>query len=137
MSFVDSSILIEALVADQAHHRRCVEILEEATDTAAHCLLETYSQLTGGRLGFRVDPAEAARIIRQRVAGLRITQLDGDQVAASLDTARRRGARGGAIYDHFILEAARLAKAKVVWTLNLSDFRALAPDLDVRSPSAT
>lgn len=136
MSFVDSSILIESLVAGQPHHRRCAELVDEATDTATHCLAETFSQLTGGRLGFRVAPAEAARLIRQRTSGLRPISLSGAQMLALLDDTPRRGARGGAIYDLLILEAARLADAEVVWTLNLSDFRALAPDLDVRSPDA-
>ena len=134
-TFVDSSILIEAMVAGQPHQLRCAELVAEATDTATHCLAESFNRLTGGRLGFRVRPAEAAKMLRQLTPGLTLTSLSGPQMLACLDSAHRRGARGGAIHDLLILEAARLAKAKAIWTLDLSDFRALAPDLDLRSPA--
>ncbi len=74
-------------------------------------------------------------MLRQFAPGLTLTSLSGAQMLVCLESAHRRGARGWAIYDLIILEAARLVKAKVIWTLNLSDFRALAPDLDVRSPA--
>jgi hypothetical protein len=36
------------------------DLVAEATDTATHCFAESFNLLTGGRLGFRVKPAEAA-----------------------------------------------------------------------------
>ena len=49
-------------------------------------------------------------MLRQLTPGLTLTSLSGPQMLACLDSAHRRGARGGAIYDLLILEAARLAK---------------------------
>jgi len=132
--FVDSSILIESLVETAPHHHACSELVDRATDTATHCLAETFNLLTGGRLGFRVDPGDAAKMIRRRTRNLRFTSLSGEQMLDLQDTARRRGARGGAIYDLIIIQAARLSGAKEVWTLNHSDFVALAPDLVIQSP---
>jgi len=39
--------------------------------------------------------------------------------------AQNRGVRGGGIYDYLHLAAARKAKAGRIYTLNLSNFRAL------------
>ena len=134
-TFVDSSILIEALVAGQPHQLRCAELIAEATDTATHCLAESFNRLTGGRLGFRVRPAEAAKMLRQLTPGLTLCSLSGPHMLPCLDSAHHRGARGGPIYALLILEAARLPQAKMIWPLYLSDIPALAPDLDVRSPA--
>jgi len=89
----------------------------------AHAYVETFSTLTGGRLGFRVPASDAAMLLRKQVAPkLHSVHLDADGLLNALGEAKARGVRGGAIYDYLHLAAARQAAAKQFFTLNLNDF---------------
>jgi hypothetical protein len=89
----------------------------------AHAFTETFSTLTGGRLGFRVPSSDAAKMLRQQIAPkLSSILLDESELLAAFEEAEIRGVRGGAIYDYLHLIAARKAGAKRFYTLNLGDF---------------
>jgi len=55
---------------------------------------------------------------------------------AALRLAKQHGVRGGAVYDFMHRVAARKADAKVLFTLNLTDFQALSRegDFEIRRP---
>ncbi len=133
--FVDTSVLVEALVEGAAHHAACAAALRDAEMTASHCLVETFSILTGGRLGFRVPAEATAKLIRYHTTRLHLVTLSGPETLGLLAKAKTSGVRGGAIYDFLILEAARQADASRVLTLNLKDFMPLARGLVVMAPS--
>lgn len=129
---IDSSILIAALLPSEAYHRESLKQIE-LSDTCihVHTINEAFSILTGGRLGFRIDADTAAKLIRDRVSGrLEMIVLEGDEILTSLSEARRRGVRGGAIYDFMHLFAARKAGAQAMVTLNITDFAAIAREGD-------
>lgn len=87
--------------------------------------------MTGGRLGFRIEADTAAKLIHERIAGrLKMIVLEGEEILDSLAEARRRGVRGGAIYDFMHLVAARKAGVREIVTLNFNDFTALVRDGD-------
>jgi predicted nucleic acid-binding protein len=123
-SALDSSVIVSALCAGDPDHDACRKVLLSARHSVlAHAFTETFSTLTGGRLGFRVPASDAASLLRQQVAPkLRNVQLDADDLLAAFEQAEARGVRGGAIYDYLHLVAARKAGAKRFYTLNLSDF---------------
>jgi predicted nucleic acid-binding protein len=123
-SALDSSFLVAALCAADPDHISCRKVLAHGGHSVfAHCLAETFSTLTGGRLGFRVPAVEAASLIRRQVAPkLRIVSLEADDLLDALEEADARGVRGGAVYDYLHLVAARKAGAKRLFTLNLPDF---------------
>ena len=103
----------------------------------AHALLETFSTLTGGRLGIRVDADLAARLLRESIRPrVKIILLTEEELFDCLDHARKHGVRGGAVYDYMHLVAARKAAVETILTLNLSDFTHLVREGDppVRLP---
>jgi predicted nucleic acid-binding protein len=121
---LDSSVIVSALCAGDPDHDACRKVLLAHRPTVlAHAFAETFSTLTGGRLGFRVPASDAAKLLRQRIAPkLSNIPLDESDLLTAFEEAELRGVRGGAIYDYLHLVAARKAGAKRFYTLNLSDF---------------
>lgn len=131
-SFLDSSVLIAALAPDEDRHVESLALLMQGGNVAyAHALLETFSTLTGGRLGIKVDADLAAQLLSETILPrVRIIELSGEELLAALRQARKHGVRGGGVYDFMHLIAARKALATTLYTLNLSDFQHLRRDGD-------
>jgi predicted nucleic acid-binding protein len=123
-SALDSSVIVSALCAGDPDHDACRKVLLSGRHSVlAHAFTETFSTLTGGRLGFRIPASDAAMLLRQQIAPkLRDVPLDEASLLAAFEEAEARGVRGGAIYDYLHLVAARKAGAKRFYTLNLGDF---------------
>ena len=135
---LDSSVLIAALIPDEPGHAESLALLKRG-DCAIylHALHETFSTLTGGRMAIRVDAGVAARMLRESISPqVTVVALTTDEVLDAIDTARRHGVRGGAIYDYMHLVAARKANAATLHTLNLDDFLHLrrSGDPEIRCP---
>jgi predicted nucleic acid-binding protein len=130
---IDSSVLVAAMNQAQSSHQACLQILTKSEDenhAYHHALLETFSSLTGGRLGFRACADAVAARLQEMKSDLTVIHLDTDEILTGLANARKHGVRGGAVYDYMHLVAARKAKAEVLYTLNVSDFEALHRDGD-------
>lgn len=123
-SAVDSSVIIAAMNSADPDHKACLKILTAHRNFAyIHSLSETFSTLTGGRLGFRIPAAMAAEMLRkQLMPQFELVSLDEDDLLLAYEDCESRGIRGGAIYDYLHLVAARKAGAKTFHTLNESDF---------------
>ncbi|MBC8126599.1 MAG: PIN domain-containing protein [Gloeobacteraceae cyanobacterium ES-bin-144] len=123
-SALDSSVIVSALCAGDPDHQACRKVLLASRHSViAHAFAETFSALTGGRLGFRVPASDAAKMLREQIAPkLSSVPLDESEILAAFEEAESRGVRGGAIYDYLHLIAARKAGAKRIYTLNLNDF---------------
>ena len=123
---LDSSVIVAAIDRDDSEHVACRRLLLSAEFCVhAHALSETFSTLTGGRLAVRVSSADAASVLRKWVAPrLAVTTLDSDDLLRAYEESSARGVRGGAIYDYLHLVAARKARAPLLYTLNIGDFRA-------------
>ena len=132
--YLDTSVLIAALVEDEPAHEPCLALVRDSHGvTWSHALAEAYSTLTGGRLGIRVSPTLAAALIRDELCPrLRFVDLPVNPLQAALAEAAAAGARGGAIYDYLHLGAARHAAAQVIYTLDTRDFVVLARPGDPR-----
>jgi predicted nucleic acid-binding protein len=124
-SAVDSSIVLGALNGADPDHAACLEFIVSASHFAfSHALSETFSILTGGKLGFRMPSSQAAEILKEKIAPrLEIVSLTPSDLFKAYAEAEARGVRGGAIYDYLHLKAARKARVDGFCTLNLSDFR--------------
>lgn len=122
---LDSSIIVAALDGEDPDHAACRSLFLSAKfSIRAHAFAVTFATLTGGRLAVRVPATEAATLLRKWVAPrLVVTPLDADDLFRAFDESSARGVRGGAIYDYLHLVAARKARAPVLYTLNISDFR--------------
>jgi predicted nucleic acid-binding protein len=125
--YLDTSVLVAALIEDEPAHEDCLKLLRRKGAAAwSHALAETFSTLTGGRLGIRVAPSLAAELITQSLLPrLAWVELSANEIAAALLEADAAGARGGACCDFLHLVAARKCGATSVLTLNLRHFTAL------------
>ncbi|MGC1480747.1 MAG: PIN domain-containing protein [Chthoniobacterales bacterium] len=132
-NFFDSSVVIGLIFADCAEHADCLKAWNGCSDRVvySHALLETFCQLTGGRLGEPVPPDVATESIALNLerTGVRVLPLETEELLEHLGYARRHGVRGGAVYDYMHLCVARKAGADRIFTLNKRHFTAIAPDL--------
>lgn len=125
MIALDTSVLVAALVPNQAYSKESGELLHgEKVAVSAYALVETFSTLTGGKLSVRLSPDDATELIRSRVLSVAKTiEFKSDDLIAAFTEAKARGVRGGAIYDYLHLVAARKAPAMTLFTLNFKDFK--------------
>jgi predicted nucleic acid-binding protein len=132
--YLDSSVLVAALVEDEPSHEGCLELLRRKDLTVwTHALAETFATLTGGRLGIRVPPAIAAQLIEESLLPrLQLVELSAADVKAAIGTSASAGVRGGAIFDYLHLVAARKSTAETLYTLNVRHFAALSRSGDPR-----
>jgi len=124
--FIDTSVLVAAVVATEPFHDECDALLNrKMTGMFAHGLAETFSTLTGGNRTFRMPATLATSIIEEDyLPDLTITSLTPTEMLRAMRDAESRGVRGGGIFDYMHLVAARKAKAARFYTLNISNFRA-------------
>jgi predicted nucleic acid-binding protein len=138
IAVLDSSILVAALVEGEQHHIACGALLDRpGMHIHAHALAETFSTLTGGRLGYRVLPESALELLEQSVlAYVEVVTLTAKEMTMGLKAAPARGVRGAAIYDYLHLVAARKAKARRLYTLDVANFRSFqrAGDPEIVAP---
>lgn len=132
--YLDSSVLVAALIEDEAAHEPCLQLLRGKSLVAwTHALAETFATLTGGRLGIRVSPATAAQLIEvSLLPRLRLVELRGRDLVEAIRGSEAAGARGGAVYDLLHLFAARKSFAQTLFTLNTRHFDAVAGKGDPR-----
>ena len=114
----DASGLVEALHDESLR----LKVTKDSAVTRSHSFSEVFSTLTGGRLGFRYAPDDAAGIISSLAKDLEVVDLSLEESLAALSQAGRVGVRGGRVHDFLHAEAARKAGAERLVTLNTSDF---------------
>lgn len=117
----DASALVDALHDPRVEQKA----IEPDQWTREHTLAETFSTLTGGRLGFRYLPEDAAALIREISAGMNFVELDPAETLAALEAAGRRGVRGGRVHDWLHARAAHKARVAELLTDNLVDLAGL------------
>ena len=133
MTFIDTGILVGAVLKAHPQHAVCATALEEAERpfTDAHALAETFSTLTG----FYKVPAEAAT---ELTMGLRdfvaVEAMQMVDYETAISEARSRGVMGGGIYDSLHATFARRKKARQIFTRNPSHFAHAAPDIQILTP---
>lgn len=86
---LDTSVIVSALDGSDPDHAACRTLLLSAKFAAwSHALTETFSTLTGGRLGIRISPPVAASILREKVAPrLATTSLTESELLDSYENA--------------------------------------------------
>ena len=126
----DSSALVAATMERRLRDR----LTGEGGVTRAHSLTEVFSTLTGSRLGFRVDAADAALVVRELAECVDLVEVSSSDVLQALDEARSLGVRGGRVHDYLHAVAARLAECTTLLTLNTGDFDGLGGNLNIEEP---
>lgn len=133
MTFVDTGILVGAVLAEHPEHEACMEALlaSSAPFTDAHALAETFATLTGF---YKVPVAAAAELTLSLEANLSVEALTLADYERAIGEARQRGVMGGGIYDSLHATFARRRRAKRIVTRNPSHFAHSAPDLEILTP---
>ncbi len=133
MTFLDTGILVGAVLKSHSEHGVCLAALEDSEGpfTNAHALAETFATLTG----FYKVPTDAATEV---MLSLRDSVVVEALMLADYETAIReahsRGVMGGGIYDSLHATFARRKKAVQIVTRNPSHFQHVAPDIEILTP---
>jgi predicted nucleic acid-binding protein len=109
--FLDTSVLVATFYADQEHHEPSIDLLSRQNRstacTAAHCLAEVFSLVTGMARKNRASPDQALLFLRDVRECLTIVALDENEYLEALEGA----AASGIINDAMIAKCAPKAKA--------------------------
>ena len=133
MTFLDTGIMVGAVLKLHPEHTVCLAALEDSVRpfTNAHALAETFATLTG----FYKVPVETATeltlSLRDSVAVEALALADYE---TAIREARSRGVMGGGIYDSLHATFARRKKAIQIVTRNPSHFQHVAPDIEILTP---
>jgi len=132
--FLDTSVLVAAVVENHADHVRSFSVLDRVQSgkdegfVSAHGLAETYATLTKLPPPFRHSPEQALLSIQENILKhFKIVSLSGSDYAAVLKEAALVRMQGGTIYDALHLKSASKEALGKIFTLNLRHFRAVAP----------
>lgn len=125
-AFIDTSVLVAAIVESQDHHHPCRLLVAQGQACMySHGISETFSTLTGGKKGFRLNASTASQFLEDHfIPRLTISTLSPPEMLQAMRESEIRGVRGGAIFDYLHLVAARKAGAERLYTLNISNFLA-------------
>ncbi len=132
--FLDTSVLVAAVVTKHEHHGRAFELLDRVQNrkdeghVSGHTLAEMYSILTRLPAPYRHTPEQALLSIEENVVKhFKITALGPGEYAPLIREATLSGIQGGTIYDALLLKCAAKSGAEKIWTFNLKHFQNIAP----------
>jgi predicted nucleic acid-binding protein len=133
MTFLDTGILVGALLEKHAEHRQCTAALEQFSDcfTNLHALAETFATLTGF---YKVPTHAASELTLGLREQIQVKALAAADYETAIREARSRGVMGGGIYDSLHATFARRNGAKRIVTRNPSHFSHVAPDVEILTP---
>ena len=133
MTFLDTGIMVGALLESHPEHVACLSALEDSARpfTNAHALAETFATLTGF---FKVPTKAAAELTLGLLDSIQVDAFALTDYETSIREARSRGVMGGGIYDSLHATFARRKKAVQIVTRNPSHFQHVAPDIEILTP---
>lgn len=134
--FCDTSALIPAVVSILDEHARAFSVLERVMKgkdegfIGLHTLAELYSSLTRLPISPRIQPGEAATIIKENIVEyFKVQALSPANYAAIIEKSSALGLIGGTIYDALLLGCAEKIKPHRIYTFNVGHFHRIAPHL--------
>jgi len=133
MTFVDTGIMVGAVLSSHPEHANCLSSLEDSRRpfTNAHALAETFATLTGF---YKVPTETAAELTLSLGDSVQVEALALTDYQTAIGEARTRGVMGGGIYDSLHATFARRKKAVQIVTRNPSHFQHVAPDIEILTP---
>jgi predicted nucleic acid-binding protein len=134
--YVDTNLIVARAVIDHQHQADAIRLFREIRShrwkpvISAHGLAEIYSILTRAPFLRPISPAEAGDIIRQNIVPhFQIEPLSRADYLSIIQNCALNHWPGGRIYDAVHIHAARKAKCARIFTMNIEEFRRIAPDL--------
>jgi predicted nucleic acid-binding protein len=133
--FLDTSVLVAAVILKHEHHARAFEILDRVqhgTDEgyiSGHSMAELYSILTKLPLPYRHTPEQALLSIEENVLKyFKVIALAAGEYSSLIREAALLGIQGGTIYDAILLKCAIKSGPERILTFNLKHFQNIAPE---------
>jgi predicted nucleic acid-binding protein len=133
-AFLDTSVLVAAVIKQHVAHERAFVVLERIQDQkdegiiSVHSLAEIYAVLTKLPPPYRHAPEQALLSIEENILKhFKTIGLTGSGYAMVLREAAVARISGGTIYDALLLATAANTGAEIIYTLNLKHFQAIAP----------
>ena len=131
--FLDTSVLIAAVVSKHDSHTRAFPLLERVQNgkdegfVAGHSLAEMYAILTKLPPPYRHAPEQALLSIEENVLKhFKISNLTDRDYASLVREAAVAGIQGGTIYDAVLLKCAEKSNPDRIFTLNHKHCLAIA-----------
>src|SRR5256885_455700 len=130
MTFLDTGIIVGAVLKSYPEHVVCLSALEDSERpfTNAHALAEAFATLTGF---YKVPTDAAAELTLSLRNAIEVEALALADYETAIREARSRGVMGGGIYDSLHATFARRRKAAQIVTRNPSHFHHVAPDIEI------
>lgn len=128
MKFLDTSILVEACLANSGKFKEADALISKGNATSSHALAEAYATLSGDKR-LRINPHDAAEMVLGCAKRLHVEGMKPSDVSTLIQTAPGRGICGGSFFDAMHAQVSRALGCKTIVTLNPSHFRHVAPDL--------
>lgn len=129
-------MLVATFYGEHEHHEPSIGLFlqqkKNTACTAAHCLAEVYSVVTGMPGKDRSSPDEALLFlhdVRERLTMVALDEIDYFKV---LEHSASAAISGGATYDAIIAHCALKAKAKTIYTWNVKHFSRLGENVASR-----
>jgi len=133
-AYFDTNVLVAASVQDHVHHVQSFDLLEAVKQgglkgcISTHGLAEFYSVITRAPFHPRVHPTEAGRFLDENILPyFELVALSAHDYKAVLHSCTSAGLIGGLFFDALHLHSARKSNCDRIYTLNVRDFRSLAP----------
>lgn len=133
--YFDTSTLVAAFVQGHPHSGPALQCLEDMVSrkhqgyTSAHSLAELYAVLTRAPFQPRITPAVAWHLLEENVLPvLELVTLTATEYQEVIRSCVAGQHTGGRTYDAIHLHCALKVDCDKLYTLNVKDFRALAPD---------
>jgi predicted nucleic acid-binding protein len=133
MTFLDTGIMVGAVLKSHPEHVACLAALEDSVRpfTNAHAIAEVFATLTGF---YKVPTAAATELALSLRNSVEVQALALADYETAIREARSRGVMGGGIYDSLHATFARRKKAVQIVTRNPSHFQHVAPDIEILTP---
>jgi predicted nucleic acid-binding protein len=135
-AFLDTSVLVAAFYDGHEHHNPSFELFvtqnQKSGSTAAHCLAEVYSTLTGMPGKDRASGDEALLFLGNVREHLSIVTLDPEEYFKAVEAAASMGVLGGGIYDAILGQCALKARAQSIYTWNVKHFKRIGAEIASR-----
>lgn len=133
MTFLDTGVLVGAVLERHPEHRQCLSAFAQYRGcfTDAHALAETFATLTGF---YKVPSGAATELTLGLLDRLGIESLTITDYETAISEAERRGVMGGGIYDSLHATFARRKRVKRIVTRNPSHFLHVAADVEILTP---
>jgi predicted nucleic acid-binding protein len=129
--YLDTGVLVRGLMEDHPQHAVCVTLMNPEAVSSCHALAEVFNTLTAY---FKISNDLASEMVDSLPEQMRFEVIFQEDYLGVIRNARSRGIQGGIIYDAIHAAIARRLKVEKIVTYNLTNFRHVAPEIDIVSP---